>query len=164
MQDYARGLYYPAAAQYQRMLQGGLGAITAFAHWKQRVRELWPGVQLRRMSDAPRELPRAGVLNLQIAATLNGLSAQDVCVEFVAQRVLPRYRTESPALSSFRGESDHVWRCALSTTGETDADGATLYALQATPPTAGQFAFELRIYPYHALLAHPLELGLLKRL
>jgi len=164
VQDYARGLYYPAAAQYQRMLQGGLGAITAFAHWKQRVRELWPGVQLRRMSDAPRELPRAGVLNLQIAATLNGLSAQDVCVEFVAQRVLPRYRTESPALSSFRGESDHVWRCALSTTGATDADGATLYALQAAPPTAGQFAFELRIYPYHALLAHPLELGLLKRL
>ncbi|MGA2564211.1 MAG: alpha-glucan family phosphorylase [Steroidobacteraceae bacterium] len=164
VQDYARGLYHPAAAQYRRMHEGGLAAISAFAEWKRRVRELWPGVQLRRISDAPRELPRAGVLNLRIAATLNGLAAQDVCVEFVALRVLPRYRTESPALSSFRGESDDVWRCALSTTGETDAEGATVYALQATPPTSGQFAFELRIYPNHALLAHPLELGLLKRL
>jgi glycogen phosphorylase len=164
VQDYARGLYHPAAAQYQRMQQGGLAAITAFAEWKRHVRELWPGVDLRRVSDAPRGLPRNGVLNLQIAAALNGLSPQDVCVEFVAQRVLPRYRTELPALSSFRGESGDVWRCALTSTGQSDADGAAIYALQAAPPTAGQFAFEVRIYPWHALLAHPLELGLFKRL
>jgi hypothetical protein len=121
-------------------------------------------VQLRRLTDAPRELPRAGVLNLRIAATLNGLKAPDVRIEFVAQRVLPHSRSELPALSSFRKQPDEVWQAALRATGETDTDGAMVYELQAPPPTSGQFAFEIRIRPTHELLAHPFELGLLKRL
>jgi len=164
VQDYARGLYYPAASQYQRLMQGGPAAATALAAWKQRVRELWHGVRLVRSSEPPRELPRAGVLNLQIAAALNGLGTQDVRVEFLAQRILPKYRSELPALSSFRGDTDDTWRCALQPTGRSDSDGSTLYALQAAPPASGQYAFEVRIYPVHEMLAHPLELGLLKRL
>ena len=164
VQDYARGLYYPAASHHQRLTHDGLAAASALAAWKQRVRELWPGVQLRRLSDAPRELPRAGVLNLRIAAALNGLKAPDVRVEFVAQRVLPHSHSELPALSSFRKQPDDVWQAVLRATGETDADGAMVYELQASPPASGQFAYEIRIRPTHELLAHPFELGLLKRL
>jgi starch phosphorylase len=164
VQDYARGLYYPAASHYQRLTHDGLAAAAALAAWKQRVREAWPGVRLRRLSEAPRELPRAGVLNLRIAAALNGLKAPDVRIEFVAQRVLPQARSELPALSSFRKTPDDLWQAALRATGETDADGAMVYELQASPPTCGQFAFEIRIRPAHELLAHPFELGLLKRL
>jgi hypothetical protein len=87
-----------------------------------------------------------------------------VHVEFVAQRVLPQSRSELAALSSFRGQPDDAWRAALRASGEIDSDGSTVYVLQASPPTSGQFAFEIRIYPAHELLAHPLELGLLKRL
>ena len=36
--------------------------------------------------------------------------------------------------------------------------------LHATPPNCGQFAFEIRIFPWHEMLAHPLEMGLLRRL
>ncbi|MGA2025423.1 MAG: hypothetical protein ABSH23_11765, partial [Steroidobacteraceae bacterium] len=97
-------------------------------------------------------------------AALNGLGTQDVRVEFLAQRILPKYRSELPALSSFRGDTDDTWRCALQPTGRIDIDGSTLYALQAAPPASGQYAFEVRIYPVHEMLAHPLELGLLKRL
>jgi hypothetical protein len=164
VQDYARGLYYPAASHHQRLTHDGLEASAALAVWKQRVRELWPGVQLRRLSEPPRELPRAGVLTLRVAAQLNGLKAPDVRVEFVAQRVLPHAHSELPALSSFRKQADEVWLAVLRATGETDADGAMVYELQATPPTSGQFAFEIRIRPEHELLAHPFELGLLKRL
>jgi glycogen phosphorylase len=164
VQDYARGLYYPAASHHQRLTQHGLAAASALAAWKQRVRELWAGVHLRRLSEPPQELPRAGVLNLRIAAALNGLTPQDVHVEFVAQRVLPQSRSELPALSSFRGQPDDAWRAMLRASGEIDSDGSTVYELRASPPTSGQFAFEIRIYPAHELLAHPLELGLLKRL
>jgi len=164
VQDYARGLYYPAASHHQRLTQHGMDAAAAFAAWKRRVRERWAGVHLRRLSEAPRELPRAGVLSFRIAAALNGLAPQDVRVEFIAQRVLPQSRSELPALSSFRGQSDDAWRAALRASGEIDSDGSTVYELQASPPTSGQFAFEIRIYPAHELLAHPLELGLLKRL
>jgi hypothetical protein len=65
VQDYARGLYYPAASHHQRLTQHGMDAAAAFAAWKRRVRERWAGVHLRRLSEAPRELPRAGVLSLQ---------------------------------------------------------------------------------------------------
>ena len=126
VQDYARGLYYPAAAAVRAADAGGPGAATQLSAWKQRVRERWPGVALRRLSDPPRELPRAGALNVRVAAALNGLAPADVRVEFVAQRVLPQSRTELPALSSFRGDRhDDAWRALLRPTGETDSDGST---------------------------------------
>jgi starch phosphorylase len=165
VRDYAQGLYYPAAEQYRRLMQGGLGAAGALAAWKQRARARWGGVALRRLSESPRELPRAGTLGLRVAAALNGLEPQDVRVEFLAQRLLPRSRPEPPALSSFRAApGDGAWRGLLTPTGETDSDGSTVYELSSVPSHCGQFAFEIRIYPWHELLSHPLELGLLKRL
>jgi starch phosphorylase len=165
VQDYARGLYYPAARHYQRVMRDGTAAAVQLSGWKQRVRERWAGVALRRLGDAPRELPRASALRVRIAAALNGLAAQDVRVEFVAQRILPRSRAELPMLSSFRGEArDGAWCELLGATGDTDGDGSAVYELAATPPNCGQFAYEIWIYPWHELLAHPLELGLLKRL
>jgi glycogen phosphorylase len=165
VQDYARGVYYPAAQHHQRLVQGGAAAATQLSTWKQRVREQWGGVGLRRLSDTPRELPRSRALNVRIGAALNGLTPADVRVEFVAQRVLPRSRSELPALSSFRTEQhDDAWRALLTPNGETDSDGSTVYELQAMPPNCGQFAFEIRIFPWHEMLAHPMEMGLLRRL
>jgi starch phosphorylase len=110
-------------------------------------------------------LPRAGALNVRIAAALNGLTPADVRVEFVAQRVLPRSKTELPALSSFRPDRhDDAWRALLRPTGELDSDGSAVYELHALPPNCGQFAFEIRVFPWHEMLAHPMEMGLLRRL
>jgi starch phosphorylase len=143
---------------------GGGGAAESLALWKQRVRQAWPAVQLRRLVDTPREMPRAGMLHLRVAAALNGLLTDDVRVEFLAQRVLPKSRMEPPPLASSRERRNDDWRALLHPTGEYDSAGAAIYALEAPPPACGQFAFELRIYPWHELLAHPLELGLLKRM
>jgi starch phosphorylase len=165
VQDYARGVYYPAAQHHQRLMRGGAAAATQFSGWKQRVREKWAGVALRRLTDTPRELPRAGMLNVRVAAALNGLTPEDVRVEFVARRVLPRSRSELPPLSSFRAENhDDAWRALLRPNGEIDSDGSAVYELHAAPPNCGQFAFEIRIFPWHEMLAHPLEMGLLRRL
>ena len=166
VQDYARGLYRPAVRQHARLMGGGAGAVNAFAAWKQRLREGWSGVRLRRLADLPRELPRAGTLGVRIAASLNGLAPADVRIEFVAQRVLPRTRVESPLLSSYRASErrDDTWRALLQPTGEIDAEGAHVYQLSAVPQDSGQYAYEIRIYPWHELLAQPFELGLLKRL
>jgi starch phosphorylase len=102
---------------------------------------------------------------VRVAAALNGLSPADVRVEFVAQRMLPKSRSAMPALSSFRSDwQDDAWRALLRPTGETDSDGSAVYELNAPPPNCGQFAYEIRIYPWHDMLSHPLELGLLKRL
>ncbi len=165
VQDYASGLYYPAAQHHQRLMSGGAAAAAQLSDWKQRVRALWSGVGLRRLGDTPRELPRAGALNVRVAAALGGLSPADVRVEFVAQRLLPRSSTELPALSSYRPDrKDDAWRELLRPSGELDSDGSAVYELHALPPNCGQFAFEIRIYPWHEMLAHPLEMGLLRRL
>jgi starch phosphorylase len=165
VQDYARGVYLPAAEQYRRLMGTGTQAVTDLTAWKQRVRERWSGVALSRLSDPPREIPRAGALQVRVAAALNGLNAADLRVEFIGQRVLPKSSAGIAPLSSFRGErSDDSWRELLKPTGETDSDGATVYALDAPPPNCGQFSYEIRIYPWHDVLSHPLELGLLKRL
>ncbi len=166
VQDYASGLYRPAVRQHARLMAGGAAAVNAFAAWKQRVREGWGGVRLRRLADLPRELPRAGTLSVRIAATLNGLASADVRVEFVGRRVLPRTRVESPLLSSYRPveRRDDTWRALLTPTGEIDAEGAHVYELNAAPQDSGQYAYEIRIYPWHELLTQPFELGLLKRL
>ena len=147
VQDYARGLYYPAASHHQRLLQSGHDAVASFAAWKQRVRERWGGVRLRRLSEPPRELPRAGVLNVRVAAALNGLKPSDVRVEFLARRVLPQSRSEPPALSSFRGDGDDAWRAPLHATGEVDSDGSHVFELQAQPPASGSLPTRFACYP-----------------
>ena len=165
IQDYAQGMYWPAAARHAVLAADGLAGARQLAQWKQRVRKYWPGVALRRLSVPPRELLRAARLQQRVAAALNGLSPADVLVEFIGRRLLPRGNDEPPPLSSWRGgESPGLWREALQPTGEIDSDGSHVFALDAAPPSSGQFTTELRIRPAHSLLSHPDEMGLMKRL
>ena len=165
VRDYATGIYAPVAAQHARLAADQDLGARQLAEWKQRVRQCWPGVALRRLSDLPRETQRLGRVQWRVAAALNGLAASDVEVEFVAQRMLPKLDAGLPALASFRpGCLGDLWRAVLQPTGETDSDGSLVYALDAEPPTSGQFEVEVRVRPAHALLSHPLELGLLRRL
>ena len=36
------------------------------------------------------------------------------------------------------------------------------FGVAATPPGMGQYQLEVRAYPWHPLLVHPLEMGLMK--
>jgi starch phosphorylase len=122
-------------------------------------------VVLRLLTDAPAEMARGERLRLRIAAALAGLEPADVRVEFVARRLLPESTFEIPALSSYtQGARDGVWSTMLAPTAELDTDGAAVFALDAQPVECGQFATQIRIYPWHELLSHPFELGLMKEL
>jgi starch phosphorylase len=165
VQDYAHGLYYPAAQHHQRLMSGGAAAATQLSGWKRRVREQWPGVSLRRLGDTPRELPRAGALRRahrrdaqradpgRRARGIRGAAGAAAIEIGIAGAVLVSLRPH-----------DDAWRALLRPSGEVEADGSTVYELHALPPNCGQFAFEIRIFPWHEMLAHPLEMGLLKRL
>ncbi|HEX7416524.1 MAG TPA: alpha-glucan family phosphorylase, partial [Steroidobacteraceae bacterium] len=163
VQDYAQGVYYPAAQQRALLEATDFTGARALAVWKQRVRAAWPGVSLRQLTQPPQELPRPEALRLRVAVGLNGLAPSDVAVEFVAERTLPARRKELPALASFRDRrTDGMWRARLAPTGETDGAGEAVFTLDSPAPQCGQFDIEVRIYPSHDLLTHPLELGLLK--
>jgi glycogen phosphorylase len=163
--DYAQGLYGPAARQYAKLADANFAGAQALADWKKRVRQAWPRVVLRLLTDAPADMPRAERLRLRVAAALEGLQPADVRVEFVARRRLPESTFEMPALTSYaNGVRDGVWSAMLAATAELDTDGAAVFALDAQPIECGQFTTQIRIYPWHELLSHPFELGLMKEL
>jgi glycogen phosphorylase len=161
--DYTQGLYLPAATQYRRLAQDGFAGARTLADWKQRVRLAWPKVSLKLLSDAARDLPRGERLRLRVAAALNGMAPADVRMEFVARRLLPDADASPPPLSSY-GDTPRagLWHAAFRATDEQDGDGAVVFALDVEPPECGQFRTEIRIYPWHELLSHPHELGLMK--
>ncbi|MCS6947053.1 MAG: alpha-glucan family phosphorylase [Steroidobacteraceae bacterium] len=161
--DYTRGIYQPAALHGRRLAAGDFAGARALAAWKAAVRAAWPKVQLRALAEPPRELPRQERLRLRVAVQLGELQAQDLCVEFRARRLLPETEYEWPALASFRGDPARgLWRAEFAATDEHTPDGARIFALDAPPPGCGQYATEVRVFPRHELLAHPLELGLMK--
>ena len=161
--DYRHGLYAPAAEHARRLAADGSTGARTLAEWKQRVRQAWPRVSLKLLSDAARDLPRGERLRLRIAAGLNGLAPADMRVEFVAQRLLPEADLSPPPLSSYgRTAREGLWQVPFTATDEQDADGAVIFALDVEPPECGQFRTEVRIYPWHELLSHPHELGLMK--
>ena len=161
--DYTQGLYLPAATQYRRLAADSFTGARTLAEWKQRVRTAWPKVSLKLLVDAVRDLPRGERLRLRMAAALNGLAPADVRVEFCAERLLPEADLEPPLLSSYtQAPRDGLWSAAFTATDEQDADGAVIFALDVEPPECGQFHTEVRIYPWHELLSHPYELGLMK--
>src|SRR5579863_2958008 len=161
--DYTRGLYQPAAAQYRKLSADNFGGARQLAEWKQRVRQAWPRVSLRLLADGSPDLPRGERLRLKVAAALNGMQPPDVRVEFVARRLLPEADLGFPPLSPFgHTPPQGLWRAAFVATGEQQSDGAAVFALDIEPAECGQFATEVRIYPWHPLLTHPNELGLMK--
>ncbi|MBV8741351.1 MAG: alpha-glucan family phosphorylase [Sinobacteraceae bacterium] len=161
--DYTRGLYQPAARQYVKLAANGFAGARQLAEWKQRVRQAWPKVSLRLLQDAPADVPQGRPLRLQVAAGLNGLVPADVRVEFVARRLLPEANLEQPPLASYGHEPPQgIWRTQLRAGTEVQADGAAVFELDTQPQECGQFATEVRIYPWHELLSHSHELGLMK--
>ena len=163
LHDYSDGLYDPAARQYRELAAQDFAAARTLAEWKQRVRQVWAKVGLRLLSESPGELPRTQSLRIRVAAALSGLAPGDVHVEFVARRRLPAANFETPRLSSYRSERhEGLWSAALRPSGEFEPDGSAVFVLDISPPNCGQFATEVRIYPFHALMAHPYELGLMK--
>ena len=76
---------------------------------------------------------------------------------------MPESKSSPPALASYRPWStDGVWSASLRATGETEADGARVFALDAPLVGSGRFLGEVRVHPYHELLTHPHEVGLMK--
>jgi len=161
--DYTRGVYLPAVTHYRRLAAEAFTGARTLGEWKQRVRAAWPKVSLRLLADGARDLPRGERLRLRVAATLNGLAPADVRVEFVARRLLPEADLSPPPLSSY-GQPPRagVWHATLTAADEQDAGGEVTFALDVEPPECGQFRTEVRIFPWHELLSHPHELGLMK--
>jgi starch phosphorylase len=158
-------MYLPAAAQGQRLLANNAAGAATLAAWKQRVRTQWAGVRILSVSDEPRGAAPGAPLRMTARIDLGGLEAADLRVEFKARRLLPDAKFDLAPLNSFgHGIPEGQWRQEFDSTGEQSPQGGTLYSVSAVPPATGQYQLEVRVYPWHELLSHPLEVGLMKTL
>ena len=78
----------------------------------------------------------------------DGLKPDDVAVEVL----MSRPHDESHKATAFRFES----------TGLQTDKGEHRYAIELQPELCGRLEYRVRVHPYHELLAHPFELGLMR--
>ncbi len=168
--NYVEGLYRPAAAQGRRLAADEARGALRLAEWRARVASAWPKVGLRAASPWPARVGFGEQVGMRVAVQLNGLDPGDVRLELLLTRELPDGPHEPPALTSFGADAArHLVRDGREAaielfrpTGERAADGAHLFASECTPPWCGRLGAVVRVVPYHELLSHPYELGLMR--
>lgn len=146
VRDYVTRYYGPASRQALRLAEENAAPARAFALWKRRVAEAWPGVQIRRVDTAPLELKAGETMSLRVAVRLGVLEAGDVVVECLLE-------TENETGAYVVRD-----RLELSAAGRNE-QGETLFQLDLKPSLAGLQYYRVRVYPYHELMSHRFETG-----
>ena len=145
--EYATKCYLPAAQQGRRYAENEFEIARAIAAWKARARQAWPGVTIRRLDTPAKRILFGESVRIEAGVRLNGLKSEDVAVEL---------------LLGHAGEygKDKVLRYRL-VAQNVDPIGEHIYTLELAPELCGRLDYRIRAYPWHELLTHPFELGLM---
>jgi len=149
VKEYVSKFYVAAATGARRYHDTGFAAAKAVAAWTARVRAAWPGVGLRRLDVPPQELQFGSSLGVELGVRLNGLTPDDVVVELLLSA--PEHEHSPATPQHFRLLAD----------GSTNEAGEHRFALSVAPEHCGRLDYRIRAYPWHPLLAHRFELGLM---
>jgi glycogen phosphorylase len=149
LNEYVSKFYTPASRQGRIYREHGHEAAREVAKWKSHVRSAWPGVTVRRLDAPARRLHYGEALRIEIGVRLNGLRPEDVAAEALL--------TVVDGVEGEHGASRHV----LASAGPIVESGEHRFAVDLSPQGCGRFDYRIRVYPRHAMLTHPLELGLM---
>lgn len=146
--EYVRKFYAPAHAHGVQYAKDDFAQAKLIAAWKARIKTAWRGVSLRRLDKPCKRIAFGDTLNFKVAAKLNGLQPDDVMVQLLICRQYKKMR-----LKSFQ-------HARLEFVGMNES-GEHLFELNYVPELCGKQEYYLRMYPYHTLLTHPLEMGMM---
>jgi starch phosphorylase len=151
--DYLRQSYSPAARQGRRMLANNHAGARELSAWKKRIAEAWPQVSGSLGTPVVSAICSGESLPIEVMVHLNGLTAEDIVVECILGK------------ETTTGEFVPHRQAPFKRVGES-GNGATLFhfdlfSSDATCEDGGLQHYKIRIYPYHELLSHPLECGLM---
>ena len=147
--EYLAKSYQPAVQQWRRYSHSDFAGARAVAGWKAKVRAAWQNVALRRIDNPRRRIPFGENLRLEVAVTLNRLTPDDVVVELLFGRPDEGGQPRQAQSYHFRDE------------GKIAGGSEHLYALEFRPDVCGKIEYRIRVYPYHELLTHPFEMGMM---
>ncbi len=145
--DYFRKLYWPAAQQSRRLLQGDGREAEQLAVWKQEIHQHWDQVSMSWNRPPPASLVTGQRLELTINVELGALSPDDVILECLLET----------------GDTDHHGTAAvihrMRPMAPAEAHAVHRYQLDVEAPDNGLHQMRFRLYPFHELLSHPFETG-----
>lgn len=144
--DYLEKLYGRATRQRAILWRDNCAPARELANWKQRIRQAWSGVSLRRLDEAPAVLRSGEQLQMRLGVRLNGLDAEDVFVECLVGEEAPTDTSNKRRVYRFTADG-------------RSADGETVFTLDLQPPLSGRQEYRIRIYPHHTLLSRRFEMG-----
>jgi starch phosphorylase len=155
VKQYAECFYMPAADHYRRMGVDGFAEARSLAAWKERVREVWPGVKITAIDEDGAAIDGRGgqeiAVGEQVPVTarvdLAGLEPSDVVVEAL-------HSTLAPDGSLRTGR-----RVQLELVG--NEDGHYLYRGAVPAKTSGLHGYAVRVLPCHDDVLVPHELPLI---
>jgi starch phosphorylase len=146
--DYVRDYYAVARTHWSRLEANGRRPAKQLAAWRRRVAASWPRVQARRVDTPVPQVAANETLRISVAARLGHLDIRDVKVECIFGR-------HSEELGFVIHHTAELRPIGL------NEDGDSVYVLETRPPLSGLQYYKLRIYPFHPLMHHPFESGLM---
>ena len=149
--DYVQKFYRPAIQQQQQLLKNNHQAAEKLAQWKQKIHANWSSVSLKLLQEAPDEIAYESNLELTVSAKLGKLSPEDVRVELLIGE-------KNGVHEEFAINETHLFKQGAN----TQEPGIAEFTIALPMNYCGLQHYKIRIYPYHALLAHPLELGYMR--
>ena len=148
--EYLSKFYLPATRQGRRYSQSDFEVARRLAVWKQKVRETWPKVAMRRLDSAPGRVAFGGGLRLEVGVQLGGLDPRDVTLELLLNRQPGSHAPAEPVSYAFESE------------GLRTEQGEHRFALDLNPQICGKLEYRIRLFPRHELLTNPFELGMMR--
>ncbi len=170
LSEYGRQLYLPAAKRGRKLRKGNFSGAKELAAWKDRIRNLWPGVSLRRLNDGPQRIGYGDNFTLEMAVNLNGLNGDDVAVELLLSRpgahessfiALDVIDGEGAVGKKARENDEMTVAERFQPAGPLGDSGEYRFTLQLKPDWCGRLTYKVRAFPYHKNLTHMHEMGLM---
>jgi len=146
--EYVKKFYLPASNKGVLYTENNFDGAKNIAAWKSKIRNAWHSVTLRRLDTPDERVCFNEALNFKVAAKLNSLEPEDVIIELLICR-----QFDITKLCDFK-------HFRFKFTGIKQSD-EHLFELKIVPELCGKQEYYIRIYPYHPLLTHPLEMGMM---
>jgi starch phosphorylase len=169
--DYAGLFYAPAAERGRKLCSDGHAAARTLAEWKKRIRAAWSGVSLRLAAPVGQRIDFNDPVTVEVDVRLHGLAPEDLRLECLVTRDLCSELTVSVKRFAERGSAErgtrivnneHVYVELFEALGAADGEGVQRYRVVFRPPWCGALNLQIRAVPWHACLAHPYEMGLMR--
>ncbi len=148
--EYIVNAYVPAARQYLRYRGNNFEGARQVAVWKNAVRKAWPGVTIRRLDVPTHRVTFRDGVRFEMGVKLNGLQPSDVVVEMLIGYQANKEKLKQSMKYKFQAQ------------GTANDMGEHVFSLELMPEQCGKLEYRIRVYPYHEMLTHPLELGCMR--